>query len=131
MQTGVYNSILINDLMTFFALNIATNSCALQEDAQKVKRTLSTSLGRRKMLRLVENWVWWALPKKCLGSFFRFSCHACATLRSCYLPTNLSLFFSFEENKNWAQVCLRKKEVRKPLSMTKFKVQYINSKYLR
>ena len=117
--------------MTFFALNIATNSCALQEDAQKVKRTLSTSLGRRKMLRLVENWVWWALPKKCVGSFFRFSSHACATLRSCYLPTNLSLFFSFEENKNWAQVCLRKKEVRKPLSMTKFKVQYINSKYLR
>ena len=42
-------------------------------------------------------------------------------------------FFSSSsfENKNWVQVCLRKKEVRKPLSMTKFNVKHINSKYLR
>ena len=43
MQTGVYNSKLINDL-TFFASNIATNSCASQEEAQKVKRTLGIFL---------------------------------------------------------------------------------------
>ena len=112
MQTGVYHSKLINDL-TFFALNIATNSCASQEDAQKVKRTLRIFLkyvlGTQENVEVSRKLGLVGLTQKMFGVIFSLflSCLRCPEILLC--PYEFVSSFSFEKKKNWAQVCLRKK----------------------
>ena len=134
MQTRVYHSKLINDL-TFFALNIATNSCASQEDAQKVKRTLRIFLkyvlGTQENVEISRKLGLAGLTQKIFGVIFSLflSCLRYPEILLCTYEFVSS--FSFEKKKNGLKFVWEKKEVIKPLSMTKFNVQYINPKYLR
>ena len=113
MQTGVYNSKLIKDL-TFFALNIATNSCASQEDAQKVKRTLRIFLkyvlGTQENVEISRKLGLVGLTQKMFGVIFSLflSCLRYPEILLCTYEFVSS--FSFEKKKLGSSLFEKKKK---------------------